>query len=480
MGRNKGGNNLPKWTSVADPIHGIIQFDREDATHCLLLDVINCRAFQRLRRIKQMGLAEFVFPGATHSRFAHSLGATHLMMEVIKHFNHFSYTREMLAGPYEDTGISLERLLLLGILTHDIGHTPLSHTLEDVLHLQNQHLLHDEYWNRKILTEDPELQGVWKKYGPKGGIGLPEAMLRFVGEGGVKKHFMGALVSSQLDMDRLDYLQRDSHFLGVQYGRIEADRIISNLVVTHLTGGKQVLGIREEAIPAVEHYLFGRHQAYKMALHALDKASEALVKKVLDRFRWARDNRIETGAPCDELYTLMTDGKSLSTEEFLRMDDCYLWQAINLWSVGSQDSLLKELAERMLRHNLLKFVDLCKYQYEGSFEELEPVYGELRKYYEKRGIPFEFGFEETVVEPKPLYQRTPDREPIWVRTGRGDVVDLGEASSLSLYAQPHTGKKHLVFVWDKDAKHFLLNLLEKHLPARGYALESEEEDETIL
>ena len=117
----------PGRTSVADPIHGLIHFDRQDPTHNLLLAVINCKAFQRLRRIRQMGLAEFVFPGATHSRFVHSIGATHLMMKGIEHFNRNPNYKELLASHYPGTNIPLERLLLLGILVHDIGHTPLSH-----------------------------------------------------------------------------------------------------------------------------------------------------------------------------------------------------------------------------------------------------------------------------------------------------------------------------------------------------------------
>src|SRR5262249_14046158 len=157
----------------------------------------------------------------------------------------------------------------------------------------------------------------------------------------------------------------------------------------HLSNGQPVVAVREEAVPAIEHYLFGRHQAYKMALHALDKASEALLKKVLQRFQWVRQQGIETGEPAEELYQLMTNGKSLTTEQYLRMDDCYLWESINKWASYSQDKLLSELANRMLRHNLLKFVDLAKYGFEGaSIEEIHPVYEALQTHYQKRGLAF--------------------------------------------------------------------------------------------
>jgi uncharacterized protein len=463
-------HDAPRRTSMADPIHGLIHFDRNDQSHNLLLAVTNSFAFQRLRRIKQMGLAEFVFPGATHSRFVHSLGSAHLMSQVIEHFNRFSAARHLLAQNYPDTDIPLSRLMLLSVLVHDIGHTPLSHTMEDILDLKSQGLLHDQHWNRKILCEDPELQKIWKRFGSQ----LGETVLEFMGEGEKPKHFLAQLVSSQLDMDRLDYLQRDSHFLGVQYGRVEAGRIISNLEIAHLGDGEPVVAIREEAVPAIEHYLFGRHQAYKMALHSLDKASEALLKKVLQRFVWVRQQGIEPGDAAPELFTLITDGKQLSTQQFLRMDDYYLWEAISRWAHGSADPLLAELASRMLRHNLLKFVDLSKYNWQGeSICELTPVYEALVAHYARRKLSMEFCFEETVVHSKPMYQPKESREPIWVRTMRGQVVDLREVSSFSLSVKPQTNLKHLLFVWDREALAVLTEALEKHLPGERPSAEED-------
>lgn len=445
--------------TVADPIHGSIRFDRQDPSHRLVLDVMSCRAFQRLRRIKQMGMAEFVFPGATHSRFVHSIGATHLMVKAIQHFNHNNTSKNLLAQHYPDTNIPLSHLLLLGILIHDIGHTPLSHTLEDILDMKEQGLLHDDYWNVKILTEDEELNDVLNQYDPK----MAHTVLAFLGDGG-NKHFLAQLVSSQLDMDRLDYLQRDSHYLGVQYGRIEADRLIDNLEICHLEGGEQVIALREESIPAIEHYLFGRHQAYKMALHSLDKASESLLKKTLKRFQYACEHGYLDVHPNErsyELYLLMSDGKRLSTSQFLRMDDCYLWDIIHSWSNNTSDLLLRALAIRLMRHDLFKFIDLCKYGVNEPLEQLTQVYEALHSYYHQRGLSFEFGFDETWVRPKALYQLPPVKEPIWIKSSQG-VVDIQEVSSLSLVSDPTRGEKHLVFVWDRDARYFLQQTLDQH------------------
>ncbi|MBY0449814.1 MAG: hypothetical protein K2X01_04225 [Cyanobacteria bacterium] len=446
-----------RWMSVADPIHGIIQFDRLEETHRLLLDVINSKVFQRLRRIKQMGLAEFVFPNATHSRFVHSLGSTHLMIQTIQFLKRVDETKHTLESTYEDTGITYERLLLLGILIHDIGHTPLSHTLEDVLGLLENGLSHDTHWNARILREDDELNTVWNRYQPN----LGNAVLDFMGQGERPKHYLASLISSQLDMDRLDYLQRDSHFLGVQYGRIEGQRIIGNLLIDVGPNARPLVAVREEAVPAVEHYLFGRHQAYKMALHSLDKASEALLKKTLERFAWARDNHVNTGNTAEALYQLIRQGHSLSLDDYIRLDDYYLWQAIHGWADDAEDPLLKTLANRLLRHDILKFVDLTKYGIYEAFDTLGPVYEAVEDYYHQHQLSMTFCLEETVVKTKPLYQKRPAKEPIWVKTANS-VVDLAEVSTLPLgVASPQQEhERRLVFVWDKDAKYVLIKALE--------------------
>jgi HD superfamily phosphohydrolase len=449
-----------RWMTVADPIHGNIRFDRQDPGHRLVLNVMNCRAFQRLRRIKQMGMAEFVFPGATHSRFVHSIGATHLMVQALEHLNHTHHSQKILASPYPGTSIPLSHLLLLGILVHDIGHTPLSHTLEDILDLKDYGLLHDDYWNEKIFREDEELHNTLIEYDPQ----LPDALLHFMGQG-AEKHYLAQLISSQLDMDRLDYLQRDSHYLGVQYGRIEADRLIANLELTQLASGEPIVAMREEATPAIEHYLFGRHQAYKMALHSLDKASESLLKKTLRRFQYACEHGFMDMFPTDrsyELFLLMSDGKRLTTSQFLRMDDCYLWDIIHSWTHNTSDLLLRALAIRLMRHELFKFIDLCKYGITEPLETVTPVYEALKNYYHQRGLSFEFGFDETWVKPKALYQKPPVKEPIWIKTSQG-VIDLEEASSLPLVASdPTRGEKHLVFVWDRETRYFLVQTLDQH------------------
>jgi len=451
---------------MADPIHGVIRLNRYNENHRMLLDVMNSRAFQRLRRIKQMGLAEFVFPGATHSRFVHSIGAAWLMIKTLDYFTEQEDTRRLLRAEYANMGVTLERVLLLAILVHDIGHTPLSHTLEDILGLKDKGLLHDVYWNRLILEEDEELQGIWRRYGEN----LPKAVAMFCdmdseGHPGPNRHFLCDLVSSQLDMDRLDYLLRDSHYLGVQYGRVEVERIITNMCIGTTQDGKKAIALREEAIPAVEHYLFGRYEAYKMALHSLDKASETLLKKTLERFKWVKEADLDPGHPADLLYRLMVDGRTLTVDEYLMLDDCYLWDKVNLWARYSEDPLLKDLSNRLLGHDLYKYLEISHYQL--TEDQLEQVYDAMKSHYESRELSFTFGFEVMHVSPRPLYQHSHAKPPIWVKGKNPRLVDLADLSTLPLHHEVPRGHRQLVFVWDREAKTYLKRFIEETFVKRA-------------
>lgn len=462
-----------RWQQMADPVYGIIQFDRCHAVHQLLLAVVNTRAFQRLRRIRQMGMAEFVFPGAVHTRFNHSLGTAYLMNKALWVLKQDKKARALLKSPFDasvNESITLEMLLMMGILLHDIGHSALSHTLEDVLHLPEKGLSHDYFWLWKIINEDAELQALWQKFEVSE---LPTLLHRFMlGDNdphrpGHQRHFLSHLVSSQLDMDRLDYLLRDSHFMGTRYGEIECDRIISCLDITHLQQGEPVIALLEDGLPAVEHYLFGRHQAYKMALHSLDKASESLLGMTLRRFYHARKAGIATGFEAPELFQLMENGHSLTLAQYLRMDDAYLWNAIHAWSVDSEDALLHTLAGRLMSHDLPKFVDLLPYKLTLCNEVERELKDALALHYQERGLDMAFGFETVWVEPKPLYRV--DKEPIWILTREGRVVELPELSSVANAEAPDKGTKYLWFVWDAEAKRYLQTCLQQleHREALG-------------
>jgi len=235
---------------INDPVHGFIEIASE-----LIFDLIEHPAFQRLRRIKQLGLTNFVYPGATHNRFQHALGATHLMksgIEIIRQKGHEISKEESEAA-------------LLAILLHDIGHSPFSHALEFSI-------------IRGITHEDMSsvfLDKLNRQY--KGA--LDTALKVF--NGNCNKKFLHQLVSGQLDMDRLDYLKRDSFFTGVTEGVIGSDRIIKMLNVYD-----DKLVVDAKGIYSIEKFLIARRLMYwQVYFHKTVVAAEYLLMMVLKRAR---------------------------------------------------------------------------------------------------------------------------------------------------------------------------------------------------
>jgi uncharacterized protein len=441
----------PIWLSMADPVHGLIQFDRTNLTHRLLLEVINSFPFQRLRRIRQMGLAEFVFPGATHTRFMHCIGATWLTIQAIEHLKQDPHGADILNQPIGDTGIKTDMTLLMAVLLHDIGHPPLSHTLEYALALDKADALHDAYWNQEIIEADADLKRIWDNAAPT----MPQAIQQFMGGGDSKKHFLADLVSSQLDMDRLDYLVRDSHYLGVQYGRIETQRLIKSMTLSERDSGEVVLALREEALPGLEHYLFGRHQAYKMASHALDKASEMLLKKTIQRFAELVDTKHPDANPNELLVRLMKNPKSLRVDEYLILDDGYLWELIKRWAFDAKDSLLKLLASRLLRHDLYKVIDLSPYLAHRP-ELIEKLEATLRDHAEREKMPPEYYYQIETIPSRLFYHQ--DGRPIWIQRQHGPVVEFTDVSSFA--NAPKQPDRTLLFLWDRVAKVLARSILD--------------------
>ena len=239
---------LNKKKIFNDPIYGFITLNRD-----IIFDLIEHPYFQRLRRIKQLGLTHLVYPGALHTRFHHALGTMHLMQKAIEVIRSKGTT----ITEEEAEGVSI------AILLHDIGHGPFSHALE---HSIVSGISHEEI---STLFMD-ELN---KKF--KGKLDL--ALKIFRNE--YKKKFLYQLVSSQLDMDRIDYLKRDSFYTGVSEGVVNTDRIITMLTVKN-----DELAIEEKGIYSVEQFIIARRLMYwQVYLHKTVLAAENLSVKILKR-----------------------------------------------------------------------------------------------------------------------------------------------------------------------------------------------------
>ena len=310
---------------INDPIFGFIKIP-----HGLLLDIVEHPLMQRLTRIKQLGLTSMVYPSAQHTRFQHSIGAFHLMSEAIT-----SLTQK---------GIfifdSEEEAVEAAILMHDIGHGPFSHVLEHTLINGVSHeeisLLMMEQINREM----------------KGGLNL--ALKIFKNE--YPKKFLHQLISSQLDMDRLDYLRRDSFFTGVTEGNIGSARIIKMLDVAD-----DNLVVNSKGLYSIENYLMSRRLMYwQVYLHKTTVSSEkVLVNALLRAKQLAREGKEVFATPCLRYFLyndidserFKTDGEA--QRNYALLDDNDIWSAVKVW-IGHDDKVLSILSNDLLNRNLFK------------------------------------------------------------------------------------------------------------------------------
>nr|WP_298789572.1 HD domain-containing protein [uncultured Allomuricauda sp.] len=313
--------NTNKLKVFNDPIYGFIGTPNQ-----LIFDLIGHPYFQRLRRISQMGMSYLVYPGAHHTRFHHALGSMHLMTKAIQILK----WKGVEINKEEETG------LLCAILLHDIGHGPFSHALEGFfingVHHERLSIAFMQYLNN-------EFEGK-----------LTVAISIFKGE--YPKPFMNQLVSSQLDMDRLDYLKRDSFYTGVTEGNINSERLISMLNVVD-----DNLVVEEKGIYAVEKFLMARRFMYwQVYLHKTGLMAEQLLVRVMHRTKELLSSGIEIQGGHTILSFLRTDNDvtidSKVLEQFALLDDVDVLGAIKAWQFHN-DFVLSKLCTMLLNRNLL-------------------------------------------------------------------------------------------------------------------------------
>ena len=307
-----------------DPIYGFISIPDQ-----LILEIIDHPYFQRLRRIKQLGLTDFVYPGALHTRFHHALGCAFLMQKAIASLRQKGHQ----ISPDEANGA------ILAILLHDIGHGPFSHALE---HSLVQGITHEEI----SLHFMNSLNVIF-------GGRLDTAIKIFTNEH--PKKFLHQLVSSQLDMDRLDYLARDSFYSGVSEGVVSSERIIDMLDVVddHLV-------VQQKGIYSVEKFIVARRLMYwQVYLHKTVISAEFMLVKILERaVSLAADKQELFGSPALNffLYNQLDKEDFISgraIQEFAKLDDYDIMGAIKVWR-NSPDRILSFLCEAMVDRNLFK------------------------------------------------------------------------------------------------------------------------------
>lgn len=384
-------NPRNKLKIINDPVYGFIHIP-----NTFIFDLIEHPFFQRLWRISQMGLSHLVYPGAKHTRFHHALGCMYLMQKAVQTLRHKRIT----------ISAQEEEALYIAILLHDIGHGPFSHAME---HSLVEGISHEEI----SLAFMQELNRIFPE---KLSIAIEIFQKKY------PKAFMNQLVSSQLDMDRLDYLKRDSFYTGVGEGNINSERIIAMLTVKDDT-----LIVEEKGIYSIEEFLVARRLMYwQVYLHKTSIGAEFLLIKVLERVKELyKEGKHLPMTPALEFFVQnhitkeLFDSKALQL--FAQLDDYDIISGLKQWQY-SDDKVLANLSHRLLNRDLLR-VKL----YKTPIDEKE-VQMLLQKTAKQYDIPITLAhyFVFTGEISNTAYRK--DEQNILIHTKENQVVDVTIAS----------------------------------------------------
>jgi len=380
---------------INDPVFGFIKIPKG-----MLYGIVEHPLFQRLNRINQLGLASVVYPGARHTRFQHSLGAFHLMSEAIQNLQqkgNFIFDSEAEA-------------VQAAILMHDIGHGPFSHVLENTL---IHGISHEEISLMMMEEINRSMNGQ-----------LNLAISIFKGE--YPKNFLHQLISSQLDMDRLDYLRRDSFYTGVTEGNIGSARIIKMLNVID-----DSLVVEQKGIYSLENYLTTRRLMYwQVYLHRTCVAYEKVLVNMLKRAKELISKGQQVFASPALLYFLENDidAKWFAThpealQNYSELDDSDIWSAMKAWK-HHEDKILSTLATDMLDRKIFKVEVLEEMPSEERIEELK------RTIAQQMDIDYEDAHYMMSLNTIQKDMYNVDDDKIQILYKNGEIKDISEASEL--------------------------------------------------
>lgn len=360
-----------------DPLHGAIALDRRDPAEALLIQLIDTPAFQRLRRIRQLGPASLTFHGAESSRFTHSLGVVAIARRAF----------DGIAKRHPELQVHRATVLCAALL-HDIGHGPFSHTCEEIFGSNHEH------WTLRILRESEPVRSCLEAHDPN--------LIAQIQQVYTKQHpvpLVWQLVSSQLDCDRLDYLMRDSYFTGASYGKLDLDRILQAL---DYDPDQQQLVVKRKGMAAIEHYLIVRYFMYAQIYnHPKNIAATWTLQKAFHRAK-ALLTQGQLTADTTVTAWLQHNSADLPLEHYLNADDGVFFYHLQRWQQHS-DSLLSDLCRRYIDRDLLKAIDVTHRPLDDRQAMLQHVHQQL----ERQGFAPDYyaGLRTALSRGYTLYQR---------------------------------------------------------------------------
>jgi hypothetical protein len=381
-----------------DPAHDIISFNLDEPVDRGLFELLSAPEMQRLRRIRQLGMSFLVYPGAEHSRFCHSLGVCHL-------------ARRMYAQLFPRCEDESRRFVATAsALLHDLGHGAFSHVMERITGVHHERITRDA-----ILDPRGNIKPILDSFGADFATRVVDCLEKR-GPG-----TLSAIVSSQLDADRMDYLLRDRLATGVKIGTYDAERIICMLEFD-----PDYVMVNERAMEAVEGYLLARFHMYKQVyLHKATRSAERMLAAAVARAQEViGEAALEQG---DEPLDHLLAGRALRTEQHLAIDDCDLWAALKRWS-RHPDSVLAQLSRGLVDRRLYKTIELDPH----DPRDAPAIVEDARQAVEKAGghRRYHLLVDTGADSPYVPYQPGLKTAPILIRRRSGSAVPIERVSAV--------------------------------------------------
>jgi hypothetical protein len=386
-----------------DPVHNIIALSLARADDALLVQLIDTPEFQRLRYIKQLGLALYTYQGAEHSRFTHSLGVMHVMTRVLD-----------LLGRRHEISAEARVVARAAAMLHDIGHGPFSHVVEKILKL------HHEQWTARIIADPAtEVHQRLAQYD----AALPEKVIAAI-EHRYRPAFVGQLVSSQLDADRLDYLLRDSLMTGAKYGNYDLEWILHSLEIDH---EHDRIYVAANGLYAVEEYLQARFYMFRQVyFHRALRSAEAVLLSALRRaVELAREGGLQFVLAGSVMERVLR-GEELSVSDYLCFDDHDVMFHLKQW-MREPDAILRDLSQRFIKRRMFKAIDL-----EVKDEERAAFVAAARAKVAALGFaPDYYLIEDRAADiPYYSYYRPEGKGRLYVEQSNGEFCDIAKVSTV--------------------------------------------------
>ncbi|MFJ8234783.1 HD domain-containing protein [Ureibacillus sp. NPDC094379] len=390
--QNYGKAKLVEEKVFKDPVHRYIHVRDQ-----VIWDLISTKEFQRLRRVRQLGTTYLVFHGAEHSRFNHSLGVYEIVRRIVD---------DIFSGrPDWDEN---ERLVVLcAALLHDLGHGPFSHAFENVFHTDH------EYYTRQILLGNTEVNAVLKRVSE----GFPEKVAQVI-EKTYPNETVVSLISSQIDADRMDYLQRDAYYTGVSYGHFDMERILR---VMRPRKGKVV--IKSSGMHAVEDYIMSRYQMYlQVYFHPVSRSAEVVLNHILKRVKQLSIEGYQFAVEPTHFKPFFIG--QISLEDYLSLDEYILYTYFQLW-MKEKDPILSDLCSRFVNRNLFKYANLNPEEDPEKFNQIKDLLVEA-------GLDPDYYLYHDCTSDLPYDFYRPGEEstriPIFLEKPNGDIRELSQES----------------------------------------------------